>query len=147
MRIAVMVLGLVLGAVMFFQTVLVAGLSGVGGDEATNTASAGGILMALVWLVACALVLALPLVSTVLFVLAGAMGFGFSADFPDLAAWGGVSLALAVLSFFGWIGKRRGARRERIKEVAREAEQRAATDRAVAAGIAAATGSREGGNA
>jgi hypothetical protein len=111
-RIAVLILGLILGAIMFLQTSLVAGLSGVAGDEATNTAGGGGIIMALLWLIGCALVIPIPLVSVAAFVLAGIIGFAFSADFPDLAAWGGVSLVLAVLSFIGWWGKRRGERRE-----------------------------------
>jgi hypothetical protein len=112
MRIAVLILGLILGAIMFFQTVLVAGLSGMAGDKATNTAGGGGIIMALLWLVGCALVISVPLVSVVAFVVAGLIGFAFSANFPDLAAWGGVSLILAVLSLIVWFGKRRGERKE-----------------------------------
>jgi hypothetical protein len=123
MRIAVLILGLILGAVMVFQTLLVTGLSGAVGDEATSTAGVGGILMALLWLIGCALVIPLPLVSTVLFSAAGVIGFALAANFPDLAYWGAASLILAALSLIGWYGKRRGEKRE----AARHAELVAAT--------------------
>lgn len=115
MRIAVLILGLLLGIVMVLQSSLVAGLSGVAGDQATNTAGGGGIIMALLWLVACALVIAVPLVSTIIFVVAGLIGFAYAANFPDLGVWAAVSLVLAVLSFIGWLGKRRGERREAVR--------------------------------
>lgn len=113
MRIAVLVLGLILGAIMFVQTFLVYVLSGVANDAASGSASAIGLFMALLWLIAVALVLPLPLVSTIVFVLAGLLGFGMSAQFPDLSVWGGASLVLAVLSFGGWLGKRRDDARKR----------------------------------
>lgn len=112
MRVAVLILGLVLGAVMLFQSVLVAGFSGIAGQEATNTASGGGIIMALLWLIGVALVIPVPLVSVIAFVLAGLIGFASAANFPDLAAWGGVSIVLAALSQIGWFTKRRGERQQ-----------------------------------
>jgi amino acid transporter len=70
--------------------------------------------MALLWLVACALVIPIPLVSTVIFAFAGLIGLGAGASstFTDLTIWGAASLILAAFSFFGWIGKRKTARRE-----------------------------------
>lgn len=120
MRIAVLILTLVLGTIMFFQTFLVASLSGVVGDEATSGAGAIGLLMALLWLVAAALVIPLPLISSIIFVIAGLLGFAVSANFPDLGMWGGASLILAVLSFFGWRGKRRQDLRDRIDREERQ---------------------------
>lgn len=76
--------------------------------------------MALLWLIACAFVLPLPMVSIVLFAFAGILGFAEAGEFPDLGMWGGISLALALLSFFGWRGKRKEAR-ERREELARQA--------------------------
>lgn len=116
MRIAVLIIGLLLGLLMFIQTVLIGILGGVAEDEAMSTAGAVGFLVAIAWLVACALVIAFPLVSTILFVLAGLMAFGVSGDYPDMGVWGVVSLILAVMSFFGWIGKRKKERRERLRE-------------------------------
>ena len=113
MRIAVLILGLLLGLLMFFQTFLVYTLSGATSQQETSEAGAIGLFMAILWLVACALVIPVPLVSTVVFAVAGLMGFAAasSSDFSDLGIWGGISLILAVLSFIGWIGKRRGERK------------------------------------
>src|SRR5690606_37587131 len=122
MRVTVLILGLLLGVVMFLQTMLVYGLSNAVDD--TNSASAGavGVLMALMWLVACAFVMPLPMVSVIVFAIAGLFGFAASGEFPDLGIWGGISLVLAVLSFFGWRGKRKDTR-ERQEEKARQAER------------------------
>jgi len=122
MRVTVLILGLLLGLVMFLQTMLVYGLSNAVDD--TNSASAGavGVLMALMWLVACAFVMPLPMVSVIVFAIAGLFGFAASGEFPDLGIWGGISLVLAVLSFFGWRGKRKDTR-ERQEEKARQAER------------------------
>lgn len=113
MRIAVLVLGLLLGLLMFFQTFLVYSLSGATSQKETTEAGAVGLFMALLWLLACALVIPIPLVSTVVFVIAGLLGFAAasSSDFSDLSIWGVASLILAALSFVGWIGKRRGERK------------------------------------
>ncbi|HEU0114608.1 MAG TPA: hypothetical protein VFQ80_08025, partial [Thermomicrobiales bacterium] len=115
MRIATLILGLVLGAFLFVQTFLVYALSGAANDQATSDAGAVGLLMALLWLVACALAIPLPQVSTGIFALAALFGLtaGASSKFSDLTIWGVASLLLAAFSFFGWIGKRKSARRER----------------------------------
>lgn len=122
MRVTVLILGLLLGVVMFLQTMLVYGLSNAVDD--TNSASAGavGVLMALMWLVACAFVMPLPMVSVIVFAIASLFGFAAAGEFPDLGIWGGISLVLAVLSFFGWRGKRKDTR-ERQEEKARQAER------------------------
>ncbi len=114
MRIATLILGLILGAIMFVQTFLVYALSGAANNQATSSAGALGLFMALLWLVACALVIPIPLVSTVIFAFAGLIGLGAGASstFTDLTIWGAASLILAAFSFFGWIGKRKTARRE-----------------------------------
>ena len=140
MRIAVLILGLILGAIMFFQTFVAYALSSAVDMENESVASAGGLFMALLWLVGCALVIPVPLISVAAFGFAAIMGFALSADFPDLAIWGGASLVLAAMSLLGWFGKRRAARRERVRAEVAARERQADIDRAVAAGIAAATG-------
>lgn len=122
MRIAVLILGLLLGLLMFLQTLFVYGLSDALNDEASAQASAIGVVMALLWLVACAFVLPFPLVSVVAFAIAGLFGFAASGEFPDLAIWGSVSVVLAVMSIFGWRGKRKQDREVRA-EKARQAER------------------------
>lgn len=123
MRIAVLIIGLLLGAVMFLQTFLLNALGQASQDKATEEAAAGGLFMAVLWLVACGLVLPLPMVSVILFSVAGVIGLALSGDFRDLAIWGGISIALAVLSFFGWLGKRkqqRELRAERARQLERD---------------------------
>ena len=116
MRILVMIIGLILGSVLFLQSLLGTALFNMAEDEGGTASISMGLLVALVWLVACALVIPLPRVATGLFVVGALLAFAASGDFPDLAIWGGVSLFLAVLSFFGWRGKRRGDIKERLRD-------------------------------
>jgi hypothetical protein len=109
MRIAVLSIGLVLGSLMFIQTVLIAGLnSAVAEDDAATTETVGGV-MAMMWLVASALVLAFPSISMTIFGLAGLVGLivGTSSGFTDVLIWGLIGLVLALMSFLGWRGKNR----------------------------------------
>lgn len=123
MRVTVLIAGLLLGAVMFLQTFLVSALGSAAQDQGSEQAGSIGLIMSFLWLAACAFVLPVPMVSVVLFTLAGLMGFAASGDFSDLAVWGGISLVLAVLSFLGWMGKRKERRRFKV-----EREQQAARD-------------------
>ena len=113
MRIAVLILGLVLGVAMFFQTWLVYALSGLSSKpNEIGTSATMGLLMAILWLIGVAAVIGAPLVSVIAFAFAGVIGIAMSANFPDLAVWGAVSFILAVLSLIGWRQKRRDAKRE-----------------------------------
>lgn len=124
MRIAVLIITLILGAFLVVQTLLVTAAGGLGNDEALSGAGAIGIGIAFLWLVAAAFVIGVPLISTILFVLAGLLGLGMGASgttYRDLSVWGGLSLVLAVLSFIGLLTKRRGARAEERKQRERDA--------------------------
>jgi hypothetical protein len=116
MRIAVLILGLALGLLMFIQTVLGYMASGLADNQETGGAAAVGILMAFLWLLAVALVFPVPLVSAIVFAIAGILGFGASTNFPDLAIWGGASFVLAALSVLAWFGKRKAVRQERERD-------------------------------
>ncbi len=122
MRIAVLILGLILGGLMFMHTAMLGSLAGAAAGAGATQAKAitwsgfAGVIMALIWLVAVALVFPVPIVSVVLFVFAGIIGFAASANFPDIAIWAVVSLALAVFSFFAWIGKRKNDRVDRQRD-------------------------------
>ncbi len=116
MRIAVLIIGLLLGAILFIQSFLGNALSSATDQEGMQESTSVGLLVALMWLVACALVIAAPRIAMFIFIAAGLLAFAASGDFPDLAYWGGVSLFLAVLSFFGWRGKRRSDIKERTRD-------------------------------
>lgn len=116
MRVATLIIGLMLVIGLFLQSVLVGGLSEVAGDDDSSSAAAVGVLMALMWIFGCALVIPLPRLAMIIFGLAGVLGFAVSGTFPDLGVWGGISLVLALFSYFGWRGKRKADRRERERD-------------------------------
>lgn len=122
MRIAVLILTLVVGILLFVQTFVVATLGGAVGDEATAGAGAVGLLVAFLWLIAAAFVIGLPLISMIAFVIAGilALAMAASSDFSDLSIWGIASLVLAALSLIGFLTKRRGARVEARRQAERD---------------------------
>lgn len=124
MRIAVLIITLILGIFLVIQTLLVTAAGGLGNDEALSGAGAIGLGIAFLWLVAAAFVIGVPLVSTIIFVLAALLGLGMGASgtaYRDLAVWGGLSLVLAALSFIGLLTRRRGARVEDRKQRERDA--------------------------
>lgn len=112
MRIAVLIIGLLLGLLMFLQSVVINILADVADEEASEGAAAVGLLVALCWLVACAIVIAFPRFSMGLFIVAGLLAFLVSGDFPDMAVWGTISLILAGMSYLGYRGKRKNAQKE-----------------------------------
>ena len=122
MRIAVLILTLVIGAFLFIQTFLVTALGGLAQDEVTSGAGAVGLVCALLWLIAAAFVIGLPLISMMAFVFAGILSLAMAAssDFSDLQLWGIASFVLAALSLIGWMTKRRGARVEARKLAERD---------------------------
>jgi len=104
-----MILSLMLMLVVGFQSCAVSVGDSVLGEPAKTQGGAIGILMALLFLVGGAFALGFPLVSLAAFLVAGMFGItaGSTTSFSDLSVWGWISLALAVLSFFGWREKRK----------------------------------------
>ena len=109
MRIAVMVLSLGLMLVVGFQSCAATVGGNMGNDESTAAAGAMGLFTVFLFLIAGAFALSFPIVSLVTFLIAGtiAIAAGLSSDFSDLAIWGFVALALAVMSYFGYREKQR----------------------------------------
>lgn len=107
MRIATLIIALVLMLGLFVQSVLVSAGGSLAEDAGTQESGSMGVLVALLWLVAAAFVLAKPRVSAVLFAVAGLLAFAGTGDFPDLWFWGGVSLVLAGFSWLGYREKRK----------------------------------------
>lgn len=101
MRIAVLIIGLCLMLIVGLQSCVVS-MGGSLADRETVSAAGGvGILVALLFALGSAFVMAFPKVSAGIFALAALLAFGFAAEFSDLKVWGVVSLALAVMSFLG----------------------------------------------
>lgn len=117
MRVAVLIIGLVLMIGLFAQSLTVNVLSEVVNEEESATAGAAGVLMATAWLVAIALVLPKPRISTAVFVIAGLWGVLFAAttDFSDLWMWSVISFLLAGMSYLGY--------RSKMKDQAKEDER------------------------
>jgi len=77
-----------------------------------------GFFVVFLFLVAGAFAMSFPMVSVVCFLLAGtvALAAGFSSEFADLAIWGFVALALAVMSYFGYReNQRKRAEHQRVR--------------------------------
>jgi len=104
-----MILALVLMLIVGAQSCAVSVGESLGNEPAKTQGGALGTLIALLFLVGGAFALAFPLASLVVFVLAALVGIGggSSSSFTDLTYWGWVSLALAVLSYFGCREKRK----------------------------------------
>jgi len=92
-------------------------------DEKLEGATGGGLLASMVGVLAAALVLALPLVSAILFGLAGVLSFAAAAaGYGNHWVYGSDFMALGVVAFFGWIGKRKN-RRESAAERQRQIDR------------------------
>lgn len=103
MRIAVLIIALCLTMIIGIQSLLVTIGAGLADNKETGGAGAIGVFMAFLFVLGAAFALKLPKVSMVIFAIAGALGLMAAAgsQFEDLQIWGFVSLALAVMSYFG----------------------------------------------
>ena len=111
MRVGAMVVGILFAIWTFFEAVLIVGLSGAADDDETGALGGGGLVSAILVGIGAALVLAVPLVSMVLFGMAAivsflAAGMGYSNHW----FYGSVFSGLAIMAFFGWRGKVKASR-------------------------------------
>lgn len=115
MRLAVLIIGLVIGLVVLLQACSALGLSSLGeglgaeGAAELSGASATGIITGLLIWVGAGFVMPFPRFAAVVLALAGIIGIGvgMSSEFRDQAVWGVVALILAVMAWFGARGKRK----------------------------------------
>lgn len=127
MRIAVLILAGVTSVFLFIQALLIAGLSSEGSDEAA--AGGVGLIMALLMLVSAAIVIPFPRIAMGLLIFVGLIGIPTAAttSYGDLWFWGPWGLLLALLSYFGYRGKKKQqakeADRDRIAQEALAANQ------------------------
>lgn len=111
MRIAVLIIGLCLTALIGLQSCAVA----LTGNLAQRPEAAGagsiGVLVAFMFVLGSGFALGLPRVAMVIFIIAGAFAFLAAAGsgFTDMYYWGGISLVLSAMSWFGYreLAKRR----------------------------------------
>jgi len=111
MRVAVLVLSLFLMVVILFQSCAAGSAIGKDAAETAQFSQGGaiGFVVAFLFLVGGAFAIGVPLVSFVVFLIAGFLAFSAARTtaFKDLEVWSWVSVVLAALSFWGWRGKRR----------------------------------------
>lgn len=146
MRLATLIIALVLMLVLGVQSCAVAAGGSIAAelstaaedkDEAEDIAGGGaaGVFAALLWLVAAALVLAKPKASMWLFGIAALLCLiGATSGFTDLYIWAAVSVAFAVMSYFGAREKARDEAEKRRRYEADVAAAAAAQARAPGAG-------------
>lgn len=108
MRIATLIIGLVLMLGVFLQSLIAAAGGSLAADKRLQDAAAWGILVALGFLVASALVVAKPRFSIWTFAVSALIGIlaGTTTPFKDLTVWGAAALVLALLSWRGSVEKR-----------------------------------------
>lgn len=121
MRLATLILALVLMLVLGVQSCsiavggsVVSSLSETADEKAEgedlSAGGAVGLLVALMWLIGAALVIAKPRVSMWIFAVAGVFALlGGTTGFSDLYIWGGVSFVFALMS---WRGSKEKLRQE-----------------------------------
>ncbi|RWD01423.1 MAG: hypothetical protein EOS58_25440 [Mesorhizobium sp.] len=111
MKIAVGIIGILLGLVSMLQSCAVA----TGGSLTSNHDLAGagsvGVLVGLLFFVGGAFAFGLPLVSAIIFVVGSLFAFIAASAFTDMKIWAIADLILAAMAFFAW----RSARATRLK--------------------------------
>lgn len=120
MRIATLILGLMLGGIFFLQALLGNVLASAADSANQTEATSIGIVMAAMWLLASALVIAAPRVAGLLFILSAALGFGFAASYPDLTVWSSIALVLALFAYLGYREKRTAQRKQDVRDAQME---------------------------
>ncbi|SFM56349.1 hypothetical protein SAMN03159341_1534 [Paenibacillus sp. 1_12] len=106
MRIATGIISLFLMFIVGLQSCAVSIGGALSGDTDTSSVGSIGIFVAFLYLLGGAFAFKLPRISVWIFIIAGILGFiAPSNAFKDMPIWGGVSIALAIMSYFG--GKRK----------------------------------------
>lgn len=104
MRIAVLIIGLLLGLLMSIQSIAVA-MVGAGDD---SIAGAIGVIAAVLWLSGCGFVMGFPKVSANIFLITASLCLlGATIGFGALYMWSIAALSLMAMSSFGWREKRK----------------------------------------
>ncbi|MBZ9850299.1 hypothetical protein LB565_20165 [Mesorhizobium sp. CA14] len=107
MKIAVGIIGILLGIITMLQSCAVA----TGGNILANQELAGagsvGVLVGLLFFVGGAFAFGLPLVAAIVFVVGSFFALIAINAFPDMKVWAVADLLLAAMAFFAWRSARR----------------------------------------
>ncbi|RWH69474.1 MAG: hypothetical protein EOQ86_30230 [Mesorhizobium sp.] len=102
MKIAVGIIGILLGLIVLLQSCAVA----TGGSLASNQELAGagsvGVFVGLLFFVGGAFAFGLPLVSAIIFVIGSLLALMAASAFGDMKIWAIADLILAAMAFFAW---------------------------------------------
>lgn len=109
MKIAVGIIGIVLGLLVLLQSCTVATGGHLVDNKTLGEAGSIGVFVGLLCFVGGAFAFGLPLVSVFVFALAALLAFMVSGDFPDMRVWGFATLLLAALSVWAWRKSRKPA--------------------------------------
>lgn len=126
MRIAVLIIGILIGLFFIFMGFIsvVAETDDLQASGAYDQVAGTFWGVMILWALGIAFVLGLPLISSVLFLVAGIAGISAGFAAPDdagvIGAWGLVSLVLAGMSLIGWRGKRKEQRTFKLERVRQE---------------------------
>lgn len=119
MRVGAMVVGILLAIWTFLEATVIGGFENAAGSE-ENLAGGGGLVSILCGLAAI-MVLAIPLFSAILFGLASLASFVVAGQgYENHYLYGSITALLAVMAFFGWLGKRKERRQFRIERARQE---------------------------
>lgn len=103
MRLAVLIITLCLTGIVGLQSCTIMAGGSLLKDQGTTNGGALGMLVAFLFILGAAFVMGLPRISAGLFALAGILGIAgaSNSNFSDLKIWGGLSMILAIMSWFG----------------------------------------------
>ena len=103
MRIAILVVSIFLTIIVGLQSCTVMVGAGLAKNQALSGGGSAGVFMAFLFVLGAAFAMGLPRFSMIAFGIAAATGFlaGSTTRFHDLSIWAGVSLLLAIMSYFG----------------------------------------------
>lgn len=119
MRVGAMVVGILLAIWTFLEAAVIGGFENAAGSE-ENLAGGGGLASVLCGLAAI-MVLAIPLVSTILFGLASVVSFAVASQgYGNHYVYGSITALLAIMAFFGWLGRRRERRVFKMEKARQE---------------------------
>lgn len=106
MKIAVGIIGMMLGLIVLLQSCMVAAGGGLMSNHDLAGAGSVGLLVGFLFFVGGAFSFGLPLVSAVVFVLGSLLAFLAASSFPDMKIWAFADIILAAMSYFAWRRRR-----------------------------------------